>query len=63
MNKAVKTRYENNTPYIVPRILSKTLPSICLSRSELIIIRIFFKIKSEIKKIIGIAITILIIVL
>ena len=43
--------------------LSIIIPKICLSKSELKNFLIFFKIKSEIKKITGIDITILIILL
>ena len=50
--------YENAIPYINPKNLSKIIPNICLSKSELKNFLIFFKTNNEMTKIIGIDIII-----
>ena len=51
--------YVNIIPYKMPNTLSIIIPKICLSKSELKNFLTFFKIKSEIKKITGIDMIIL----
>ena len=53
INIAVIKIYENNNPYNIPNNLSKIIPSIYLSKSELIIFLNLFKINRETKNIIG----------
>ena len=56
---AVMVAYVNNKPYKKPNILSKIIPNICWSKSELKNFLILFKINNDIKKINGIDIIIL----
>ena len=58
VNKIVENiKYEKINPYIKPKNLSKIMPKICLSRSELKNFLIFLSTNNETKNIIGIEIT------